>query len=215
MSKTIKCTNPTCNELIPIPEGTMQVICSNCNTWHFPPTDEPSNNAYQESPPGDQYYASPEPPVSQDVYAPEVPVPPPIDNNEQNRNDFWEPEPEQVHDTPATNEGANKTVAYLVTDSGVRLALKEGINVIGRKNTDLVIEDRTVSRRHCVIEITQSSDGTYDYFIYDIGHMEGSSSTNGVFVSGRTLRLQDYERVPLTKGTALQIGKVNLVLQTN
>jgi pSer/pThr/pTyr-binding forkhead associated (FHA) protein len=103
-----------------------------------------------------------------------------------------------------------KVVGYLRTDNGDYLSIKHGKNMIGRSNADLVLSDSTVSRKHCVIEV--NGEGVErEFIIYDIGHVEEKPSTNGVFLSGRTLRLQDYERLPLKDGTTLEIGAVQLV----
>lgn len=210
MPRTIKCTNPSCGALINVPDGAMQVICGHCHTWHFP-SDESSLDESESS--------SREPDLGY-----EAPPSSPVANADE--HDFFNPVPPAVphtdnfstQDTPHNEQvplpEAPLTVGYLKTDTGVKLELKEGINVIGRKNADLIIEDRTVSRRHCAIEINHSDQGRLEYFIYDIGHMEGTSSTNGVFVSGRSLRLQDYERIPIYHGTSFRIGKIELVLQT-
>lgn len=213
MPKTIKCTNPSCGSLISVPEGAMQVICESCNTWHFPSDESGLNDPDSSSPQYDLGYSPPPPP-----------------GNSADENDFSNPVPPPVPPTPHEDDSsiqanthhneqmplpdAQPIVGYLKTSTGIRLELKEGTNIIGRKNTDLIIEDRTVSRRHCAIEIIQSAQGGLEYFIYDIGHVEGTSSTNGVFVSGRSLRLQDYERIPIYHGTSFRIGKIELVLQT-
>ena len=215
MSRTIKCTNPGCGSLITVPEGSMQVICEHCNTWHFPSDESNGGDAYQPSPLEGGYTP---PPASEDWVDinkdSSAAVPPPLPND-QNDPTFPELEPEDINSAPAPLPGSSPIIAYLATSTGVRLGLKVGTNVIGRKNADLIIEDKTVSRRHCVIEISENSHGNWDYFIYDIGHMEGKSSTNGVFVSGRSLRLQDYERILIYHESSFRIGKVNLVLQTN
>jgi len=113
---------------------------------------------------------------------------------------------EQIQEEPE----APKVVGYLRTDNGDYLSLKPGKNTIGRSNVDLVLSDSTVSRKHCVIEVNGEGD-EMEFIIYDIGHLEDKPSTNGVFLSGRTLRLQDYERLPLKDGTTLEIGAVQLV----
>lgn len=215
MPKTIKCSNPSCNSLIPVPDGVAQVICDNCNTWHFPSNDEVGNDDFQTAPSTENGYGAP-PSYdnsfsNQDATPPYVP---PSFPEEQNNYGYQEPDPQPLQEPVAPIEmGGDLVVAYLVTDSGVRLGLKEGINIIGRKNADLIIEDRTISRRHCVVETSSSPNGGYNFFICDIGHMEGKASTNGVFVSGRSLRLQDYERVPIQNGSSIRIGNVNLLLQ--
>lgn len=225
MTRTIKCTNPNCGVDISVPTGVMQVICEQCSTWHFPsveieasysPTAPPNleeNNLEAYMPPP---ISNPESPVA-------VPVdetPPPLASYEMPVVDdqslspiavvYDEPEVPQQLPSEVTEESS---FGCLITNSGVRLLLKEGLNIIGRKNADLIINDRTVSRRHCVLEANIGAEGRKEYFIYDIGHLEGSPSTNGVFVSGRTLRLQDYERIPLRNGMTLYIGAVGLKLE--
>ena len=204
----IKCTNPGCDSLITVPEGALQVICGLCNTWHFPSDESNEAESARYSPSSEDYGT---PYISQDrhsidEFTPE-PAPPPVPQNPEGPM-FGEPRLQEINSAPSIS-------AYLMTDTGIRLALKEGPNIIGRKNTDLVIQDRTVSRRHCVVEVSVDPSGDWEYFIYDIGHMEGKSSTNGVFVSGRSLRLQDYERIPIYHGSSFRIGNVDLVLQTN
>ncbi len=71
----------------------------------------------------------------------------------------------------------------------------EAITLGSGKNNDLVIDDVTVSRRHCEIELT--SDG---YAIRDVG------STNGTYVQG--VRIQSAF---LGTGTEFQLGGTRLV----
>jgi len=200
--------------LITVPEGAMQVICEDCNTWHFP-SDENSGDEAQESSSFEGGYTPP--PVgweeNKEDSSPDG-IPPPIPRELPDNPSFGEDE-QGFDEGVSLPDSSSAISAFLATDSDVRLALKAGPNVIGRKNADLIIEDKTVSRRHCVVEVNENSEGIWEYFIYDIGHMEGKSSTNGVFVSGRSLRLQDYERIPIYHGSSFRIGRVNLVLKTS
>jgi len=50
MSKTLECSNPSCKQFIPIPEGALQVVCPSCHTWHFPSTEEQKNETPLLSP---------------------------------------------------------------------------------------------------------------------------------------------------------------------
>jgi len=233
MTRTIKCTNPNCGADIPVPTGVMQVVCKECSTWHFPPPEvEPSDHAFPPSSPpsaGDSFGGYMPPSVSNPAppnpVVPREEAPPPLSTYDIPEVDPYESPSSPVAvayeeayvppEVPSSDSGISEDIAVgcLVTDSGVRLLLKEGLNIIGRKNADLIINDRTVSRRHCVLEINTGTEGRREYFIYDIGHLEGSPSTNGVFVSGRTLRLQDYERIPLRNGMTLHIGAVGLKLE--
>ena len=174
------------------------MICPSCNTWHFLSAAE-AQQAPSAVPPSVDYgmpFSQESPPEVVDPYT--APSTPDTEQAPTNLPPISE---------PPTGFG------YLITDAGEQLRLKEGKNVIGRKNADLIIDDRTVSRRHCVIEVVLNSAGTKEYTIYDIGHIEGTPSTNGVLISGRSLRLQDYERIPISNGTSIQIGNVRLTLQ--
>jgi len=185
--------------VIDVPIGVLQVVCPQCNTWHFP--DSANANDYSNEP-----VSAPEiPPLSNSVQEygePIIPIP--------SLSDLEEPEPKR---------GASRqvgTIGYLMAPDGLKLHLRQGKNVLGRKNSDLIINDRTVSRRHCVIEVNmRQGQGGWDFTIYDIGHLEGTSSTNGVFISGRSLRLQDYERISIVHDSNIQLGNVTLTLKCN
>lgn len=204
MSSSLKCTNPACQTFITVPEGALQVICPSCNTWHFPTAEEQSTGVYP-SPTGSNSYEIPPAPQESAPANPQAASP---------VVDAYLPPNAIPHSTEsAAQTNQQEAAAYLLTNTGERLILKVGKNIIGRKNTDLVIDDRTVSRRHCVIEIINKSAGIPEFFIYDIGLIDGTSSTNGVFISGRSLRLQDYERIPIGPETSIRMGMVNLVLK--
>jgi len=201
MSNRINCENPSCGTVIDVPLGALQVICPQCNTWHFP--DNNQANDYSNEP-----VSTPETPplsgVGQGYGEPIIPIP--------SISDLEESEPE-------LKRGASRqvgTIGYLLTPEGSKLLLRQGKNIIGRKNADLIINDRTVSRRHCVIEVNmRQGQGGWEFTIYDIGHLEGSKSTNGVFISGRSLRLQDYERISIGHDSNIQLGNVLLTLKCN
>jgi len=203
MAQIINCTNPICGTRIEVPEGAVQVICPHCNTWHFPSPSEEENasSGYSE----EQYNTPQLPPMDngENMGLPPMPVAPPVAAAE--------------NESPSQKRGASRevgSIGYLVTLDGIRLALRQGKNVIGRQSGDLTINDKTVSRRHCVIEVNMKQGGQgWEFVIYDIGHLEGQSSTNGVFISGRSLRLQDYEQISIYHETSIKLGNVDLVLQ--
>lgn len=195
MARSIRCTNPNCEAIIEVPEGAVQVICPSCNTWHFP-----SSTSGQDPTPEENRYASP--PATQD--AAEAPPGLPI----------YDPYPTQPPSGPSSKEPeAPPAIGYLISSDGRRYPLKAGQNVIGRKNADIILSDRTVSRRHCVIEVTQAAGNGWEYIIYDIGHLEGTASTNGVLISARSLRLENYERIPITNGMTIRLGDTELTLK--
>lgn len=204
----IECTNPVCGEWIKVPQGSKQVICSKCNTWHFPSEadfDEAESNSIENS------YDLPPYEVQQPLVLPEDDMPIAPISYQEDLNSRVEEQKIETPEIGSLDEKAN--IGYLVTMSGEHLGLKEGQNVVGRKNTDLIINDKKVSRRHCVIEVNSNNNGGWEFLIYDIGHLEGSPSTNGVFVSGRSQRLQDYERIPIRNGSSILIGNVRLNLK--
>lgn len=210
---TIHCTNPTCKTIIPVPEGTTYVVCPVCNTWHFPSDYEGAAGGSPST--GNMDYGSPSAPPLQ----PEAPA-----STEYPSSDAYPAYPSDgaylpSHDptfhrqvVPEKKEGP--PIGQIVMPDGRQLPLKVGINIIGRKCGELSINDATVSRKHCVIEVSpKPAGGGWDYLLYDIGAMEGTASTNGVFVSGRSLRLQNYEKVPVSNGARIQLGSVSIILQ--
>jgi len=66
---------------------------------------------------------------------------------------------------------------------------------------DLVIDDPTVSRRHC--RIARDSDGLY---------VEDLNSLNGTACGAQTLRA--FEPLTVAPGQALRLGEVELTLQS-
>ncbi|MFT5183433.1 MAG: pSer/pThr/pTyr-binding forkhead associated (FHA) protein [Flavobacteriales bacterium] len=194
MAHSFLCTNPSCGNTIEYTPGTFQIICPKCNTWHLAPTDvESTESEYSNS---DELIL---PDYEELETTQESIVPTEIEVEESS-----------VTESTESKDETEPRVVILLED-GTKFSLDEGKNLIGRKNADIVIDDKTISRKHCYIEVLIDEDKTV-CFIYDVGHEEGSPSTNGVFVSGRSLRLQDYERVPLSTGTNVKIGAVNMQL---
>lgn len=168
-----------------------------------PPADAPPSQptSQEMGTPAFDPPAQPEPqadPAPQAPASPEAKIP-------------YTPQPEESGSSAEVTKIVGD-LGCLTTESGDRLKLRLGKNTIGRQATDLIINDRTISRQHCVIEAVANRSNTVDYFIYDIGHDSGKSSSNGVFLSGRTQRLEDFERIQLANGSAVHIGNVRLVL---
>lgn len=80
-------------------------------------------------------------------------------------------------------EGADK--------GAVRRFSQESI-LIGRLNTDLVVRDTDVSRRHCIVEVFDASQ----VYLRDL------NSTNGTFVNGRRI-----SSVRLRNGDQIRLGR--------
>ncbi|MCO4770364.1 MAG: FHA domain-containing protein [Deltaproteobacteria bacterium] len=80
-------------------------------------------------------------------------------------------------------EGADK--------GAVRRFNQESV-LIGRLNTDLVVRDTDVSRRHCIVEVFDASQ----VYLRDL------NSTNGTFVNGRRI-----SSVRLRNGDQIRLGR--------
>jgi hypothetical protein len=84
--------------------------------------------------------------------------------------------------------------------SGQHFVLREGVTSVGRHpDSDIVLDDITVSRRHVEIRVEKGV-----HRVKDIG------SLNGTYVNQR--RVDDGE---LTQGDELQVGKFRLVFLEN
>lgn len=209
MEATIVCVNSDCGMRITVPEGANQLVCPHCNTWQIVTLgpgdssadifDDPLDDLLP-TPLGDE--ASPTPPVLSPELQDEAPLAAPL---------AQEPaQPEVTQTVP--QQAPDAVVAFLVTDSGERLGLKAGENSIGRAGTDVLIYDQSVSRTHCFIDVVPNGTG-WSFFLADAGNKGGKQSTNGVFLSGRSLRLENHEKVPFRAGARITLGRVSLVLQ--
>jgi pSer/pThr/pTyr-binding forkhead associated (FHA) protein len=79
-----------------------------------------------------------------------------------------------------------------------KLRLKKAVNVAGRENgSDLLIENFQVSRRHCLLEVTENG-----VMVKDL------DSTNGTFINGAPAK-EGY----LNEGDRLSLGTYGLTLR--
>jgi pSer/pThr/pTyr-binding forkhead associated (FHA) protein len=78
--------------------------------------------------------------------------------------------------------------------------LRQGENTVGRENTDVLLSDSTVSRRHALIILDADK-----CWIEDLG------STNGTYIGG--VRINRGERVEVRDGTEISFGSVTLSLR--
>jgi len=93
--------------------------------------------------------------------------------------------------------GAGVLVVKRGPQMGVRYLLAEGVTHAGRHpESDILLDDVTVSRRHAEISRTERGD----FMIRDVG------STNGTYVNRKRI-----EEVALAPGDEVQIGKFKLV----
>ena len=83
---------------------------------------------------------------------------------------------------------------FLLVDprAGVARPLRVGLNTIGRfPSNDIVLEDRCISRRHCVI-LVHARGGC---------ELHDTASLNGTFLNGRRVR----EPARLTSGDCIRV----------
>lgn len=91
------------------------------------------------------------------------------------------------------------------------LPLVEGDNVIGRRNKDtdgvdapIITSDPSMGRKHCVIRVKRTADGTYTYTLRDF------PSLTGTFL-GNTL-LGKKEQVRIEEGAIVTLGATTFIL---
>ncbi|MFV0306641.1 MAG: FHA domain-containing protein [Desertimonas sp.] len=113
-----------------------------------------------------------------------------------------------LQDAPGPDDDVAVPVSDLPNDSGVlivrsgaqageRFTLGPGVTQLGRHpDSDVMLDDITVSRRH--VEIERTREG---YVVTDVG------SLNGTYVNQERV-----DRAVLVHGDELQIGKFRLVL---
>lgn len=199
----LPCTNPSCQATIEVSPEESVATCPACGTWHFLEPQNASPSTHEDAPDVSEGYYTPAASPKADEQPPSsVPIFQPYDLG-----------------TGKTEHTVGKTLAEnirlgcLITEEGRRLPLQEGRNIIGRKDCDIIIEDQTVSRRHCIIEAKRNPSAPgWLYAVYDVGHAEANASANGVLVSGRTQRLRNHERIPIERGTIIQLGNARLKL---
>jgi len=92
-------------------------------------------------------------------------------------------------------------------------ALHEGDNVIGRQNrgdkVDIAIEstDRSMDRRHCIINVKKEQDGSLSYSLRDF------PSLTGTFLFNRIL--DDRERALIEDGAIITLGATTMVFHSH
>lgn len=91
------------------------------------------------------------------------------------------------------------------------LPLKEGDNVIGRRNkgteVDVSIEtaDPSMDRRHCIINVRRNKQGQLVYTLRD------NQSVTGTFLMNEIL--SDKDRVRIEEGAVITLGATTLILR--
>ncbi len=79
--------------------------------------------------------------------------------------------------------------------------LRPGVSTVGREAADVLLTDKTVSRRHAQVEITETGDA----FLEDLG------STNGTRIDEEVLA--PHDRRSVSDGSPVRFGSVSLVLR--
>src|SRR5688572_25771941 len=96
-------------------------------------------------------------------------------------------------------EPEGEAVELVESASGRRFRLRPGVNTVGRENSDILLLDGTVSRRHAEVTLQEGS-----VTVTDLG------STNGTQVDG--VRLAPNQPTPVVPGTVVRFGNATLVL---
>ncbi len=100
--------------------------------------------------------------------------------------------------TPGDETSApTRALPKLVDRSGREWALQAGENIVGREGADILLPDRTVSRRHARVVVDESS-----VWVEDLGSTNGSKVSGDALSAGRKASLAD--------GTSVQFGSVQL-----
>lgn len=103
---------------------------------------------------------------------------------------------------PVPGEADITAVARLEETGSDRIhRLRPGVNTVGREAADILLTDKTVSRRHAQVEVTEEGR----LFVEDLG------STNGTRLFETAL--PPHDRRPLSDGDSVRFGSVSLVLR--
>lgn len=234
--KHIVCINPSCETQIKVEEGELSVECPACGAYYYPDAvgDEASEVGSLDSYNMPDEYDLPSADTN-DYNAPEF-----FESDSEPNSDIssspsyepvsekdWQPESEYSDDNPIPDDYLHEDesvlhsevqeqvipIGYLKTFSGKLFKLQKGKNVIGRQGTDIIIDDPTISRRHCVIEVSEGVDSEWEYAISDIGYTEGKSSANGVYINSRSMPLENHERITIYASAQVRLGHTNLTLK--
>ena len=102
-------------------------------------------------------------------------------------------------DAVAEGDLSQGDATYILLRDEQEIALKEGVNILGRDAAaDVPVDDASVSRHHARVVVEGFSV-----------HVEDLGSKNGTFVGDRRLEA----RMPLRDGDVIRLGKVSLVFQ--
>jgi pSer/pThr/pTyr-binding forkhead associated (FHA) protein len=100
-----------------------------------------------------------------------------------------------ISDVPSVVEMAKWP--HLEDEHGHTYPIRPGVNTLGREDTDIVLSDKSVSRRHSVIVFDEARE---------IFSVEDAGSTNGSRVNGDVLT--SHKPRPLQPGDQLSFGNI-------
>ena len=116
------------------------------------------------------------------------------------RADFLTPDPPLTTSGEGPPPGAALLVVTRGPNAGSRLVLDKAVTSAGRHpDSDIFLDDVTVSRRHAEFQVTDD----YDVQVVDVG------SLNGTYVNR-----QPMDSATLADGDEVQLGKFRLVFLT-
>lgn len=101
---------------------------------------------------------------------------------------------------PGDPADAPEALPRLRGEDGREYPLQQGENVVGREGADVMLADRSVSRRHAILRVAESG----------VVSVEDLGSTNGTKAAGQ--RLGAGERAALYDGAPLRFGAVKLTI---
>lgn len=134
--------------------------------------------------------------------------------------------PGEEHPTVLQKHALPTEVGWLLVDDEQAmpssLTLRLGINTVGRQSimapSDLMLTtaDDSMSRQHCTIEVRINRGGSLEYILQDGAQRPDGwkNSLNGTFVNGSQTKLGEYDRIYLSEGNVIQLGKTKLTLKT-
>ena len=116
--------------------------------------------------------------------------------------------------THEKKSGKTVLVRHTEDKSTKSYTLDQGLNYIGRdksanKNKIVIDDDDYVSKQHAVIEVINGNP--IKALVYDIGHVTGQFSTNGVYINGFESRINS--KLELVEDDTVQIGYTKFVFK--
>ena len=101
--------------------------------------------------------------------------------------------------TPIGDAPAQSLLPKLTDADGREFPLKSGANVVGREGADVMLPDKTVSRRHAVLTVAGGN-----VLLEDMGSTNGTKKAGQPLLAGKA--------VPLADQMSVQFGSVKLTI---